>query len=447
MHRPTLLVVSQVYVPDPASVGQHMADVAVAMVKRGWRVVVVTAARGYDEPSVRYARREVLDGVEVVRCPLSSFGKRSIPVRLAAHALFLLQALVRGAATRGLRCVLISTSPPAAPVAGWALSVLRRVPVKFWVMDLNPDQLVASGRLPRTSFLARAFDALNRLILRRASDVVVLDRFMAERVRRKLDVAAKLTVLPPWPHAVQLQPAGGDENPFRRQHGLVGKVVVMYSGNHSPANPLSTLLEAARRLRDDERFVFVFIGGGLAKVDVETARRAGGSNIRSLPYQPLDALGASLSAADVHVVTLGDPMVGIVHPCKIYGAMSVGRPLLTFGPTACHLAELVRRFQLGFHVAHGDVQGAVSALRALSSLSPDEAARIGRRGLDAIASELSAPRLCTAFCRVVERGTVADELRGAASGRRHERRVALRIPDPRKTTSRTSSVTDRLTPS
>jgi hypothetical protein len=32
---------------------------------------------------------------------------------------------------------------------------------------------------------------------------------------------------------------------FRKTHGLEGKFVVMYSGNHSPCHPLDTLLDAA----------------------------------------------------------------------------------------------------------------------------------------------------------------------------------------------------------
>ena len=78
-HKPikTLLILSQVYPPDPTSVGQHIADVAVAMVKRGYRVVVITSARGYDDPSIKYPRRETVDGVEIRRLALSSFGKKS----------------------------------------------------------------------------------------------------------------------------------------------------------------------------------------------------------------------------------------------------------------------------------------------------------------------------------------------------------------------------------
>ena len=100
MSRPTLLIISQVYVPDPASVGQHIADAAAEMARRGYRVIVYASARGYDNPSKRYPSRETLDGVVIRRLPLSSFGKSSITVRLIAQWIFLLQSIARGLLTR-----------------------------------------------------------------------------------------------------------------------------------------------------------------------------------------------------------------------------------------------------------------------------------------------------------------------------------------------------------
>src|SRR5262245_45133212 len=105
----TLLVLSQVYVPDPASVGQHMHDVAKEMVRRGQRVIVLTADRGYDDPTVRYPRRERIDGVEIVRLPASSFGKSSIAVRMAGGSAFVAQALVIALGLPRIDRVLVST--------------------------------------------------------------------------------------------------------------------------------------------------------------------------------------------------------------------------------------------------------------------------------------------------------------------------------------------------
>ena len=85
-HRPrTVVIFSQVFVPDPASVGQHIFDVAAELARRGFRVKVFTANRGYDDPSVVYPKFEVRDGVEIRRLPLSSFGKKSIFTRSRRH--------------------------------------------------------------------------------------------------------------------------------------------------------------------------------------------------------------------------------------------------------------------------------------------------------------------------------------------------------------------------
>ena len=120
----------------------------------------------------------------------------------------------------------------------------------------------------------------------------------------------------------------------------------MYSGNHSRVNPITTLLQAAEALRDRTDIVFMFVGGGTAKKEVEVAIAAGATNIVSLPYQPIETLKYSLSAADLHVVTLGPSGVGIVHPCKIYGAMQVGRPILAVGPRPSHISDLLDQVRL-----------------------------------------------------------------------------------------------------
>lgn len=408
--RPTFLVISQVYIPDPASVGQHVADAAAEMARRGYRVVVYTSARGYDDPRRRYPSRERLHGVEVRRLGLSSFGKTSIPVRLLAQWIFLAQAVARGLFTRGLAGVMVSTSPPFCGIGGAVVAAVRGVRLTYWLMDLNPDQMVALGKLRPTSPFVRLFECFNRVILRRSSRIVVLDRFMLERVERKgVPVAAKTTVMPPWPHDDALTAIAHAANPFRGSHGLEGKFVIMYSGNHSPANPIATLLDAADRLQDDDRLVFMFIGDGAGKKEVEERIARGARNIRSLPYQPLDAIRYSLSAADVHVVSVGPGVVGIVHPCKVYGAMAVHRPILLLGPTPCHVSDMIEQHRLGWQVAHGDVAGAERAIRQMLATGVEELAAMGDRAAEVIRTGFSRQLLQTRFCDVLQEGLPAPD--------------------------------------
>ena len=398
--RPTLVVQCQVYLPDPTSVGQHLAGAAEEMVRRGWRVVVLTSREGYDDPSLRYAGRETLSGVEIVRLPWCSFGKGSLLSRLAGGLSFTLQAALWSLALRSIDLVLVSTVPPMAAFAALVTGRFRGVPIKYWVMDLNPDQIVALGLVRPEAWPVRLADWFNRRILSRAADVIVLDRFMAARVNAKLDVSRKLAIIPPWPLDDHLEPVRHDANPFRSAHGLQDKLVVMYSGNHGPNNPLSTILEAAARLQDEPRLLFMFIGGGVGKREVEALRLP---NVRTLPYQPLETLRHSLSAADLHLVTMGNEVVGIVHPCKLYGAMAVARPILYVGPEESHISDLLRREAFGWALRHGDVEGAVTFFRELLSMPEGERVSRGTRGHSVVQSELSKSILCNRLCDLLER--------------------------------------------
>ena len=403
-NRKTILIISQTFVPDPASVGQHMADVAQEMARHGHRVIVFTANRGYENPRLRYPTRQTVNGVDIRRLPFSSFGKRSIFTRALGALSFLVQCALRALLTPDVKGIFFSTSPPLVGAAAVLVALLRRAPTAYWAMDLNPDQLIAMGKLKETDLSAGLLEAVNRFILKRCGLVVALDRCMAERLRVRGVPDSKLVVMPPWPHEEHMETMEPEDSPFRARHGLNGKFVIMYSGNHSPANPLKTLLEAAVRLEKDDSLRFLFVGGGLGKREVESyIGQSGVKNIVSLPYQPLADLGSSLSAADVHVVSLGDEMVGIVHPCKIYGAMTVARPILYFGPHPSHVADLLDEYRFGQRVAHGDVTGAVNSIQTLRGTDRATLSRMGQVGRQVVRQRLSQKALCQQFCNHLER--------------------------------------------
>jgi putative colanic acid biosynthesis glycosyltransferase WcaI len=405
----SLLVLSQVYPPDPAAVGQHLHDAAREMVRRGWQVRVITSARGYADPSRRYAGRETLDGVDVRRVAAGSLGKGSLGTRSVGGLLFLAQAFLRGLSGRRPTQVLVSTSPPMAPLFGMLLARLRRAPHTFWLMDLNPDQAIATGAVSAGALPARLLERANRAAARRSRAVVALDDFMAARVRERWRLDGRLTVIPPWPLEDHVAPVPHAENPFRTRHGLQGKRVIMYSGNLSPVHPIDTILQAAAALRDDARLAFVFIGDGGQRAAVEEAiRRDRLERVLLLPYQPLAEIRYSLSAADTHLVSMGADMVGIVHPCKVYGAMAAARPVLYLGPRRSHVGELLERFDVGWQVEHGDVDGAVAVLREIAGAPAEALAAPGARARAAVTAELSQARLLAAFCDVLERGAARE---------------------------------------
>ena len=365
-----ILLLNQTFHPDVMATAQYLTDLAVELAARGHAVTVITGRRAYDQPDKMFPAAEDWRGIRIVRVWSSRFGKTAKWRRAADFASFMLSCCWRLMWTGRQDVTVALTSPPLVSwIAAW-FARLRGGRFCYWVMDMNPDEAVAAGWLREDSLVARVLENFSRFSLRRAAKIVVLDRFMRERVLRKGVGAEKVAVISPWSQdeRVRFHPAGRDE--FRRANGLEGKFVVMHAGNHSPCHPLGTLLEAAEKLRGEDGIVFCFQGGGseMAKVRTFAAERKL-PNVVCLPYQPVEKLAGALSAADVHVVVMGNPFVGTIHPCKVYNALAVGAPLLYLGPETSHVADILDS-AVGstrhISVRHGEVAKLAGAVLELS---------------------------------------------------------------------------------
>ena len=358
-----ILLLNQCFYPDVVSTAQHLTDLATELAARGHDVTVVTGDRGYDDPSVRFPRRERWRDITVIRVPSLSFGKNGKWRRALGFASFLATCSARLFTLRRFDVVIALTSPPLISFLASLFVQIKGGRFYFWVMDLNPDEAITAGWLQENSALARLLQWMLRYSLKHADRTVALDRFMRERLLAKGADAERVVVIPPWSHddAVAFSALGREA--FRERHGLTDKFVVMYSGNHSPCHPLDTLIAAALELKTRQDIVFCFIGGGSEHAKVgEFASRHGLANVKCLPYQPLEELSSSLSAADLHVVVMGEAFVGIVHPCKIYNIMSVGAPALYIGPAPSHVTDMANTNYQFFFTRHGDPAAVVAQI-------------------------------------------------------------------------------------
>ena len=399
------LFITQVYPPDPAAVGQQIEDAAGELANRGHEIIVYTADRDYDEPKIRYDTKSRYPGVRIIRIPFSSFGKRTIFHRLLGQFSFLSQCALHLLFARKVNGVLLTTIPATTGVFFLLVRMFRRFPYLYWVMDINPDQAIALGAFTENSFPARVLGWVNNRLLKSANQVICLDTDMAKR----LGESENVEIIPPWPLEEDLEIVSKDENPFIKKHGLKGNFVFMYSGNHSLVHPLTTLLDAIDENTRISKSIFAFIGGGRGKAKVETRRtELESKNILSLPYQALDQIKYSLSAADVQIVSFGNEMVGIVHPCKLYSAMAIGKPILLLGPKYSALGRIVLEHQIGWCVSHEDQKEMKRLLEEIPKMTSIDLNIKGNKAKQLVVDRYSRARLCGNFCDIFE-STFAQE--------------------------------------
>jgi colanic acid biosynthesis glycosyl transferase WcaI len=205
------------------------------------------------------------------------------------------------------------------------------------------------------------FVALERALLLRSDAIVVIsDGFLPAleelRIPRK-----KIHVIENWAPIDEL-PVRPHENEWARQHGLVGKRVILYSGTLGLKHNPELILQLASHVRSEPDVEIVVVSEGLGAEWLDRRRRRQKlQNIRLLPFQPYGVLPDLLGSGDV-LLTILEADAGVFSvPSKVLSYMCAARPLLGAIPAENLAARVVKRSGGGIVVDPADVRGFVAA--------------------------------------------------------------------------------------
>lgn len=408
-----VVLLNQPFHPDVVSTAQIAKDLADALVRRGHRVTAVASRSVYGKAGASLPRREEIpvvnaDGtpagkISVRRVGLSMFGKRGIAARLADFLLFYTLATVRVLTLPRPDIVVSFTTPPFISLVGVLARWFRASRCVYWVMDLYPDVAIECGILKRGSPVARTLEHLSRFILRTSNATVVLGRCMRERVLAKGIAPARIAWIPVWADLRGIEPVPHEKNPYRARFAPGDEFVVMYSGNLGIGHDAATIIDAMTRLKHDATIRFVFVGGGKRRSEVEAGAKAAGlANFAWFDYQPRERLGQSLSAADVHLISLRRGLEGIMVPSKLFGVMAAGRASIYIGEPASEIWRVLDGAGAGVITPEGDGAALAAAIIALrdSPARRRSLAEAARRGIE---GKFDAATSCAAWITLLER--------------------------------------------
>ncbi|HET8742177.1 MAG TPA: glycosyltransferase family 4 protein, partial [Gaiella sp.] len=346
--RPRILVLNQYYWPGIEATAQLLAQLCEALA-RDYDVTVVTGhLRGHELPA-----DETRNGVRIVRARSTTYDRSELHLRAANYASYLGDTALT--ALRGERpdLVLCMTDPPI--IGDIALVVARRfgVPLLVISQDVFPEIAERVDRL-RQPILLGALRRLVALYLKRADRVVAIGETMKLRLEQKGAPSERVAVIPNWVDTAELTPSPR-QNAWSAEHGLDDAFVVMHSGNIGHAQDLDTLVRAATFLRDVESLAIVVIGFGARHGEITrlAQRLEVTRTVRFLGYQQREVLPFSLATGDLHFVGLARGLSGFVVPSRLYGILSVGRPVLVSADAESETARLVDEVGCGVVVPPG----------------------------------------------------------------------------------------------
>lgn len=348
----TLWVISELYYPEETSTGYYLTRIAEGLAD-DFRVKVLCGQPNYFAKGIKAAKRETHKGVEIYRAAGTTLDKNKIFFKLINMLTLGFSVFIK--ALRHFKKgdkVLVVTTPPSLPFLTAFASLMKGASYVLLIHDNYPEILIAANKAKENSFFVNTLNYFNRWLYKYAAKIIVCGRDMFELVAKKtegLDIPVE--TIQNWAELETVKPLPRAENDLLKELQIENKLVFLYAGNMGYPNDLESIIRCAEKLKDDERFCFVFLGTGVKRkwLEMEVAEKSL-QNVRLLDPKPRSEQNVFLNACDVAIVTLVKKMWGVSMPSRTYNILAAGKPILALTENDSEISKVVGEDHVGWTV-------------------------------------------------------------------------------------------------
>jgi colanic acid biosynthesis glycosyl transferase WcaI len=269
-------------------------------------------------------------------------------------------------------------SPVTVGVPALVLKKVKHAPMLFWVQDLWPESLSATGSVSNASVL-RSVEGLVRLIYQQSDRILVQSEAFKPAVAALAGREDRIEYFPNTAEGFYRPvPAGPEASHPTLPRGFR----VVMAGNMGAAQSLETILAAAELLRDTPGIQWLLVGDGRLRpwLEAEIGTRRLGHAVHLLGPYPAEDMPAIFARADVLLVSLRrDPIFALTVPSKVQSYLACGRPII--GALDGEGARIIEESGAGLVCAADDAASLAARVREMKAIPAEQRQTMGERGL------------------------------------------------------------------
>ncbi len=391
-----LLIYAHYYIPDIASTGQLLSELAEGLLDTFDITVICVVPSYLGTIEARYKTHkyyeEDINGVKVWRIRVPEFRKTNKISRIKNVLGYFFGALAASFKV-GKQDFVFSISQP--PILGGLLGVwgkwVKRAKYVYNIQDFNPEQTMAVG-YSKNRLILKITMWLDKFSCRQSDLVITVGRDLVETMHRRFQgkTVPKTALINNWIDENEIYPLPAEHEKviaFRKQYGLENKFVFMYSGNIGLYYDLENILKVVERFQhtqtpDGREIAFAFVGAGSEREKlVSYAQKNQLDQVVFIPYQDKADLNYSLNAGDVHWCVNAKGIKGVSCPSKFYGLAAAGKPVLGVLEKGSEVQWLIDQVGNGLCCEPGDYDGIAKRIQWFVEIATaDELIQMGEKG-------------------------------------------------------------------
>jgi glycosyltransferase involved in cell wall biosynthesis len=367
-------------------------DVAFELAKNNFNVTVLTGIPDY--PQGRFykgyglfnRRKEIVEGVKVIRIPLIPRGKDSLfmlSLNYISYAFCLTIWSFFIALFQKFDSILVHhTSPVFLGVPAVMIKKMQKIKLYFWNLDIWPESVTETTGL-RLTLIVKILNKIVSFIYRNSNKILISSRaFRQSVISRGID-EKDIIYFPNWAEDVFIN--NELTNIDLSSYGINKSALkIMYAGNIGEAQDPENILKAIELVSRSEYSVnWLFVGEGrkfeLMKNSIEKMNLK--QQVYFLGQHPVEKMPSFFQAADVMFLSLKNKKIfTYTAPAKLQAYMASSKPVLAM--ISGEGADIIRNAECGLVGEAGDYQSLFQNSLKFAQMNSQQRETLGKNGHD-----------------------------------------------------------------
>ncbi len=329
-----VLIISQYFWPESFRIN----DLALGLKERGHDIEVLTGIPNYPSgkifPGYGFFKKlnEDYHGVKVHRVPLiPRYNGKSwnLVLNYISFTLFSCFSVLFYLIRKYDLIFVCQYSPVTVGLPAVIIKKIKKTPILFWVQDLWPESLSATGAV-KSSIILNIVRKFVCFIYNNCDRILIQSKAFLSYLKNEGIHETRICYFPNWAEELY-QPILQEAEKLPTEINLPGGFRIMFAGNIGTAQDFRTILTAAELLRDNSKIHWLILGEGrMSKwVEEQISKRGLSEVFHMLGKHPVEEMPSYFSLADTMLVTLKrEPIFALTIPSKVQSYLACGKPII-----------------------------------------------------------------------------------------------------------------------